>query len=294
MVFIVSRFPSIVEQACFWVTSLSPGILSNWYTKRNTTVDTMLWFLYDQGRHTNSHAKRKTKYQFNSRINGGTIILLVPPTGAAGSNVVFVCLFFLSSFLRWSSVIFFFMSFSSFLLLIWLKGIVWRGWMTSLICLFRIFWRRGAEHSWRTQDGDGRQGSKVPGGLAGRTWLCFSYHKLLPLPGGCLFLGLPVISPWFLVLLCLQVGMFSFYFIFSSFFSSVCSIPCGRARQFVSHVFFLLLLLVRFVFVFALCFRSFLYFIECVYRACRIQYHVMAMPCLLCSLHRVYTAYVAT
>ena len=42
----------------------------------------------------------------------------------------------------------------------------------------------------RTQDGDGSQGSKVPGGLlkAGRTWLRYSYHKLLPLPGGCFVL----------------------------------------------------------------------------------------------------------
>ena len=34
----------------------------------------------------------------------------------------------------------------------------------------------------RTETAVGSQGSKVPGGLAGETWLCYSYHKLLPHP----------------------------------------------------------------------------------------------------------------
>ena len=76
-------------------------------------------------------------------------------------------------------------SFSFFLFLFWLinrtEGIVWSGWMTNLLCLFRFVWRQGAGHSWRTQGGDGSLGSKVTGGLAGRTWLYYSYHKLRPL-----------------------------------------------------------------------------------------------------------------
>ena len=61
-----------------------------------------------------------------------------------------------------------------FLFLFWLisrtEGAVWRGWMTNPLCSFRIVWRQGAGHSWRTQGGDGSLGSKVPGGLAGGTW----------------------------------------------------------------------------------------------------------------------------
>ena len=56
-------------------------------------------------------------------------MLLVPPTGAAGSNVVFLCLFFrlFVSFLRLTLCDFHVVYFSSFLLLIGLlKGVVWR------------------------------------------------------------------------------------------------------------------------------------------------------------------------
>ena len=49
--------------------------------------------------------------------------------------------------------------------------------MTSLPGLFLIVRHQGAGHSWRTQGGDGSQGSQVPGGTAGRTWLWYSYHK---------------------------------------------------------------------------------------------------------------------
>ena len=47
-------------------------------------------------------------------------------------------------------------------------------------CAFLVLWcltpREGANltNAGRTQDGDGRQGSKVPGGLVGRTWLCYT------------------------------------------------------------------------------------------------------------------------
>ena len=163
------------------------------------------------------------------------LILKVPPTAAAGSNVVFLCLLFLFSlFLScagspWFS--FYFVCSSSFC---WLtsrinRRVVWRGWMTNLLCSFRIVWRQGAGHSWRTQGGDGSLGSKVPGGLAGRTclWLYYSYHKLLPLPGGWFVLWfacyLPfVIFPCFFVSLCLQVVVFLFCFFFSSSFFFKC------------------------------------------------------------------------
>ena len=66
----------------------------------------------------------------------------------------------------------------------------------------------------------------------------------------------------------------------------------GQARQFVLSIFSLFSCLFRFVFVvlvFLLCFRSFLYFIECVCRACRIQYQDMALHFpLLCLLHTRY------
>ena len=152
-------------------------------------------------------------------------ILLVPPTGAAGSNVVFLCLpvvfvYFYFIFVCFAVTLCDF-HFSSFLRLISLiEGVVWRGWMTSLLCLFRTVWRRGAGHSWRTLDDGGRQGSKVPGGPAGRPWLCYSYHKLLPLPGACLVLCLVCLLffPWFLVLLCWRLVVFSS---FSFFFQLV-------------------------------------------------------------------------
>ena len=158
-------------------------------------------------------------------------ILLVPPTGAAGSNVVFPCLLFLFCFFLSCADSPWF-SFYLFLFFFWLisriEGVVWRGWMTSLLCLFRIVWRQGAGHSWRTQDGDGSQGSKVPGGLAGRTWLCYSYHKLLPLPGGCHVLWCACCFPFVLRLPLFTSSRVIIFSIFSSsLFSSVCHISCG-------------------------------------------------------------------
>ena len=61
------------------------------------------------------------------------------PGAATGSNVVSVLtvvFFFLSCAL--SSVIFIsFISLPFFYLSSLMKGVVWRGWMTSLLCLFR-------------------------------------------------------------------------------------------------------------------------------------------------------------
>ena len=104
-------------------------------------------------------------------------LLLVPPTGAPGSNVVFLCLlsvfFFLALILCDCHNVYLFSWTRSISVV---EGVVWGGWTTSLLRLFRTVWRRGAGHSWWTPDGDGRQGSKVPGGLGGRTWLCYSHN----------------------------------------------------------------------------------------------------------------------
>ena len=98
----------------------------------------------------------------------------------------------------------------------------------------------------QTMDGDGRQGSKVSGGLAGGgTWLC--YYKLLRLPGEFLVIRFFCYFPLVLGLMpyvSVVVLVFS-----SSFFSSVCHIPCGLARPLFLYFF-------RFVF-FVFCFISF-------------------------------------
>ena len=154
-----------------------------------------------------------------------------------------------------------------------MKGVVWRGWMTSLLYLFRIVWRRGAGYSWRTQDGDGRQGCKVPGRLAGRTWLFSSYHKLLPLPGGCFVLWCACYLPLVLVLLCLEVVAVLFFFIcFRSFQVSATS---------VTAVFFVVFVYFVFSFDESVSPFVFIYFIEYVCRSCRIQDDDMALHCLL-------------
>ena len=196
-------------------------------------------------------------------------MLLVPPTGATGLNVVFLCplFFFLALKPLWFPL-YFFLLLSSIINVSLLKGVVWCGWITSLLCLLcRIVWRRAAGHSWPTQNGDGRQDSKVPGGRAGRIWLCYSY-----IPVECFVLWFACYSPLVLslninMLTSINSGVFFSLFFFFGFFSSVCHIPCGGVRHF-----FLLFRFVFFVFVFALlCFLSFLYFLECVCRASRIH-----------------------
>ena len=77
---------------------------------------------------------------------------------------------------------------------------VWRGLMTCLYWLFRLFLRQGAGHSGRTQDRDGSKGSKVQGGLAGRTSLCYLHHKLLPLRGQSFVLWVACLFPFSLSL----------------------------------------------------------------------------------------------
>ena len=69
----------------------------------------------------------------------------------------------------------------------------------------------GVGHGWRKQNGDGRQGSKVPGRPVGRTWLRHSYHKLTAeATWEVLFVFFVVLRfayyfPRFLVILCLYV-----------------------------------------------------------------------------------------
>ena len=201
------------------------------------------------------------------------------------SSVVFsfcVVFFFLALTLRDFSLY-------VFLFLYWLisrtEGLVWRGWMTNLLCSFFVVWRQGAGHSWRTQSGDGSLGSKVPGGLAGGTWLYYSYHKRLE---GALGFALPVIFPRlfslcsffprFFVLLCLRaVWCFSYLFFFPARpFSSVGQLACaGRAPQIVSSSllsFFSLSVSIGLLCFWFLsdCFLSFFYLINYVCRASRI------------------------
>ena len=114
-------------------------------------------------------------------------------------------------------------------------------------------WRRGAGHSWRTQDADGRQYSKVPSGLpgiillVGRTWLCYSYHKLLRLPWGSFALRFAYYFPLVCSLtLFISRVLLILFFTLARFFSSVGHIPCGEARRFFSLFFFLFLF--RFIF----------------------------------------------
>ena len=93
-------------------------------------------------------------------------------------------------------------------------------------------------HGWQRQEWDGRQGGKVPDRLlvVGRTWLCYSYHKLLRLPGGCflslvlLCFGLPGIS---------RLNLFIFNFVYfvplaRSVLLSATS-PTGAWRVFLSY-----------------------------------------------------------
>ena len=199
---------------------------------------------------------------------------------------------------------------SSFLrLMSRIEGVMGRGWMTSPLCLFRIVWRQGAGQNWRTQGRDGSQGSRVPGGLVGRTWLYYSYHKLLPLPGGCFVLCFACyfpcfFSPWFFfVSLCLHSGVF----LFSSFFPARCFHLPYRLRGGGHDSLFLLFFFIFSFFFFVSfdlsssffcflfdCSLSFLYFIECVCRFCciyscihinsMITSHCIADSCAYCIL----------
>ena len=193
------------------------------------------------------------------------ILLLLLSPGAAGSNVVFFRLLFLFVLL-WFSVIFILpgMHFSSVLRLISrIEGVVWRGWTTSLICLVRIVWRQGAGHSRRTQDGDGSQCSKVPGGLAGRM-------LLVPQTAAAtwrVLCALSIVFPLFFVFLCLQVAVFFFFFFLLVLFKCL---P-HRLRGGITVSLFLCSSFGFSLSVCFLCFLSFLYFIECVVRVCRLQ-----------------------
>ena len=67
---------------------------------------------------------------------------------------------------------------------------------------------RGWGIIWRTQDGDGRQGRKIPDRLVRRTWPCYtySYHNLLRLPGGCFRSSVRLLFPSVLSLALLCVA----------------------------------------------------------------------------------------
>ena len=108
--------------------------------------------------------------------------LLVPPTGGAGSNVVFLGhIFFLSCALILCDFHFSYV-FSFFLF----NGDV-GGWRACFSCfVLSDGERRGILHKRRTETAD--RVARDQGGQVGKTWLCYSYHKLLPLPGECFVL----------------------------------------------------------------------------------------------------------
>ena len=77
--------------------------------------------------------------------------------------------------------------------------------------------------------------SDVPGGLVGRTWQFYSYHKLLqPSGGGFLGSGQPVISPFFVIfLLVLSLTLLTscgVFVIYIFFFSKIVFFKCWPLR----------------------------------------------------------------
>ena len=197
------------------------------------------------------------------------LVFIVPPTGAAGSHehglpscLLFLFCFFLSyADSPWLSLYFIF---SLFLSISRIEGVVWRGWMTNLLCSFRTVWRQGAGLSWRTQGGDCSLRSKVLGELEGIIWLYYSYHKLPPPPGGCFGLRSACFFPFviFPLVLCLTYSLFTsgfFSFLFELVFIQVLATSPARGGgttdcffNFFFHFFsfFLLIFLLSFCFLF--------------------------------------------
>ena len=93
----------------------------------------------------------------------------------------------------------------------------------------------GVGDIWRTQDGDGRQGSKMPDQLVGKTWLCYSYHKLLRLrvPRGCFVLwfacSFPLLGSPYYVYTIFRYLVCVFFTLNRSFYPSTSSKTSVRA-----------------------------------------------------------------
>ena len=128
------------------------------------------------------------------------------------------------------------------------------------------------EYSRRTQDGDGRRGSKGPNRIVGRTWLRYSClaAQLLRLPGVCFVLRYCLLLSSFL-----RIALFIGSDVVSSARYSKClpRLPRpvgGGAIGFPFCFFFFCFFFSR---VFSVSFFCYLSFIECVCRACRIHYH---------------------
>ena len=155
-------------------------------------------------------------------------------------------------------------SFYLFIFLFWLinrttEEVVWRGWMTNLLCSFCIVWRQGAGHRCRTQVGDGSLGSRNredSQGDPGYTTCSTNCCRHLK---GCFGLSSACNVPLFIIslLLCLTLftssGGFVFYSFFPArFFSSVGHLACGGGTTdcFFYLIFFLsiCLLCLRFLF----------------------------------------------
>jgi len=119
-------------------------------------------------------------------------------------------------------------------------------------------------------------------GCATRTINCCRYME------DVLCFGLPVIFPWFLVLLCLRrVVVFFFFYLFFQLVVFKClphPLRGGTTVCFLHIFLFSFSLSICLLFFF---FVSFLYFMECVCRARRIQHDDRALHCplLLCLLH---------
>ena len=170
-----------------------------------------------------------------------------------------------------------------------MKGVLWRGCMASLLCLFGIVWRilsgggaklanagrassPGVGQSWRTQDGDGRQGSKVSDRLVGKIWPCYSYHKLLRLSGGCLFVvhWIACCCPRF----CLYVAVLFLWLVLLCLPRPLRGGTAGfRCFLFFSFVFFIVFLIL-----------TFLLFHRLFMTACHIPYSMLKWHCVVRSV----------
>lgn len=150
-------------------------------------------------------------------------MLLVPPTAAAGSNVNFL-LFPFCLWAFWSSYIY--NPFYFFVRVPEHCGLGERQSCRFLCFVFSDAYSSRVEYGGRRQEEGGKLGSKLPDRLVNRQNLlimqiCYSYQKLLRLPGGCfvfvrslfliamlllLLLRFVPLIPWFSVFRSLYVG----------------------------------------------------------------------------------------
>ena len=159
--------------------------------------------------------------------------------------------------------------------------------MTSQLCLnLYCLALSGKAYCWQTQDQDRRYGWKVPGVLARKTWLCYSYLKLLWLPRGCFVLW---IAFYFSLVISLTLFTTSSGVSPSFFFPLLllrCVTQCHPLPEVARHLVlscFSTFCLLPFDFCFLLfpvIFHFVMMFMSCL---CHIQYNGIALYCpLLC------------